>query len=967
MRHFTAIYLMLGLGLMFSLQSVTVQAQCTDLFISEYVEGGGNNKCVEIYNPTSSSIDLAAGNYQIIRYSNGSTSGAAINLTGTIAAGGTYVVCNPSATSNFTALADQTSGSANWNGDDAIALSKNGTNIDIFGTIGQDPGSQWIVGGNHTKDRTLRRNADITSGNTSNDSGFPALGTEWTEYPKDTYDGLGSHTFDGCPTAGCDELYISEYIEGGGNNKCVEIFNPTASSIDLAAGNYQIVRYSNGSTSGVNINLTGTISGGGTYVLCNTSANSNFTSLANQLSGSANWNGDDAIALSKNGTNIDIFGTIGQDPGSQWIVGGNHTKDRTLRRNADVTGGNASNDPGFPALGTEWTEYPKDTYDGLGSHTSDCMPTPTGCSLDGITVMNDGACDDKGTIDPADDIFTATVHVDFSNLAAGGTLVIFGDGFYGAVYATDDLLGDSYVEYTETFRADAGTIVMKAQVYEGIEKESAILCDITETNAGTALPPCSAIPDCSEPFFSEYIEGSGNNKSVEIYNPTGADIDLAAEGYYIRIYFNGASNPGQTIALTGTIMAGGTYVVSNSNADGDIQLLTDQASGALTFNGDDAVVLGNTGNVLDIIGQVGFDPGSSWSSGGVGTQNMTMRRHADVLAGDNFGGDAFFPDAEWDAFPQNSYLGLGSHGSDCGGSGLPTGPWSALNVNCDQGNSSTYDANNDTWDITSNCPPDNIHTDIYAYLAQEACGDLSITVKIEGIVGLGKGGLMIRESIAPQSKYVWLTKRAGGGFRWEFRANDYEVPHYQGLPFYGASWMRVTRTGNYFKAYLSYNGVTWHQVAATPLSMSTCPLAGFAVETLNFSPSTFTISNLELDVVGNNALARSTEGGKVALIDKERGNQPELPAVNIAERSTDVAIYPNPARDWVNINIPSEWRTAGTLQIIDPTGKVLIEQRFSEDEQTIELQLSKLNIAKGMYIIRLQTSSQTINRQFIKQ
>ena len=44
---------------------------CTNLFISEYVEGSGNNKVIELYNPTSDAIDLS--NYALSRWSNGST------------------------------------------------------------------------------------------------------------------------------------------------------------------------------------------------------------------------------------------------------------------------------------------------------------------------------------------------------------------------------------------------------------------------------------------------------------------------------------------------------------------------------------------------------------------------------------------------------------------------------------------------------------------------------------------------------------------------------------------------------------------------------------------------------------------------------------------------------------------------------------------------------------------------------
>ena len=57
--------------------------QCEDVFISEYTEGGGNNKAVEIYNPTANPIDLS--NYTLKRYSNGSTTNPDIlQLSGTI-------------------------------------------------------------------------------------------------------------------------------------------------------------------------------------------------------------------------------------------------------------------------------------------------------------------------------------------------------------------------------------------------------------------------------------------------------------------------------------------------------------------------------------------------------------------------------------------------------------------------------------------------------------------------------------------------------------------------------------------------------------------------------------------------------------------------------------------------------------------------------------------------------------------
>ena len=75
--------------LLFSIVPYLGISQCSDLFISEYVEGSGNNKALEIYNPTANSIDLSA--YTIARYSNGSQNASTPQqLSGTIDAYSTF-------------------------------------------------------------------------------------------------------------------------------------------------------------------------------------------------------------------------------------------------------------------------------------------------------------------------------------------------------------------------------------------------------------------------------------------------------------------------------------------------------------------------------------------------------------------------------------------------------------------------------------------------------------------------------------------------------------------------------------------------------------------------------------------------------------------------------------------------------------------------------------------------------------
>ena len=113
-------------------------------------------------------------------------------------------------------------------------------------------------------------------------------------------------------------------------------------------------------------------------------------------------------------------------------------------------------------------------------------------------------------------------------------------------------------------------------------------------------------------------------------------------------------------------------MLANSSATAAVLATADQMSGGVSFNGDDAVVLRKGGLVVDSLGQVGFDPGSEWTGGGIGTQNETLRRKIDVCAGDAVETDPFDPSLEWDGLAQDIFAGLGSHLQTCTGPIVPT-------------------------------------------------------------------------------------------------------------------------------------------------------------------------------------------------------------------------------------------------------------------------------------------------------
>ena len=180
----------------------------------------------------------------------------------------------------------------------------------------------------------------------------------------------------------------------------------------------------------------------------------------------------------------------------------------------------------------------------------------------------------------------------------------------------------------------------------------------------TLLPlaaPKPAAAAASGLFFSEYIEGSGNNKALEIYNGTGAPVTLDTASYNIAMYFNGSTTIGRTEFLAGTIANGDVFVIAQSTANASILAQADQLSALTWYTGDDAVVLRRGTTVLDVIGQIGVDPGTEWGSGLTSTADNTLRRKSSVCAGDTNGSDSFDPAAEWDGYATDDSANLGSH------------------------------------------------------------------------------------------------------------------------------------------------------------------------------------------------------------------------------------------------------------------------------------------------------------------
>lgn len=169
----------------------------------------------------------------------------------------------------------------------------------------------------------------------------------------------------------------------------------------------------------------------------------------------------------------------------------------------------------------------------------------------------------------------------------------------------------------------------------------------------------------SDLLISEYVEGSGFNKAIELYNGTGAALDLS--GYSLELYANGAVAPTNKLELTGTLEDGKTYVIVHNQASADLKAKADMEIGSVTnFNGDDAIVLKKENAAIDSFGQVGAR--DNWGT------DVTLVRNADVTKGDGVVDDDFDRTKEWTVYPKDTFSNLGTHELDGSGSTDPEEP-----------------------------------------------------------------------------------------------------------------------------------------------------------------------------------------------------------------------------------------------------------------------------------------------------
>ena len=178
-----------------------------------------------------------------------------------------------------------------------------------------------------------------------------------------------------------------------------------------------------------------------------------------------------------------------------------------------------------------------------------------------------------------------------------------------------------------------------------------------------SIQPCDPTGLCTDLFFSEYVDGSTFSKGLELYNPSATETADLSE-YTVKTFNNGSAVANHEVSLTGTLAPGEVYTIVNPSAVPELVAVADLLNDVTLFNGNDATTLERNGTVVDVLGEVGVNPGSGWPVNDITMLHNTLVRIPQVTTGSP---NWDVVDDQWMDYPENTFDFFGEHNAlPCG-------------------------------------------------------------------------------------------------------------------------------------------------------------------------------------------------------------------------------------------------------------------------------------------------------------
>ena len=285
--------------------------------------------------------------------------------------------------------------------------------------------------------------------------------------------------------------------------------------------------------------------------------------------------------------------------------------------------------------------------------------------------------------------------------------------------------------------------------------------------------------------------------------------------------------------------------------------------------------------------------------------------------------------------------------------GLPCGWTNSDGINCDGNNDASFDTASETFTVTSDgcSPPFPYTSDSQSFVYQELCGDGYIKALVTNVSGNGFAGVELRNDLDPSSAKIAVGTNTINRVIRIARVLD----GYPAWPqeFYSLDkfWVKIERSGPYFRALVSSDDVIYTPVLFQAIQMDACTQVGL-----------FVYSKVAGDVV--TADFTNVEIGQGTPFLEAPTSDTEMSASIPSD--FNVGLSPNPAKDQVRIDLNELIGQEVNIRIYNINGQVMTQVHYDEVEDATEV-IALDRFPTGTYYVNIQTAQNQQTLKLIKQ
>ena len=304
--------------------------------------------------------------------------------------------------------------------------------------------------------------------------------------------------------------------------------------------------------------------------------------------------------------------------------------------------------------------------------------------------------------------------------------------------------------------------------------------------------------------------------------------------------------------------------------------------------------------------------------------------------------------------------------------------WTSETMNCSEEATAGFDPNNGSFALEGEgCYDPNYYSnsDAQSMIQQELCGDGEIIAQVSGIDGDAWAGVFMRESNDPGAKTLQLAVNNSGLAQRKLRTTTGGLAFNHLFQNQGKFWVRLTRSGNQFGAFLSLDGINWDVVLMTNIPMTNCIQTGlFVSNTITGSPATAWFDHVQIKPPAGSSLQSpitneqhpTSQYANIPMTNtqpptSQYANTPKTQHPN-TPLQRDISIYPNPTGGEVHVVLSDFMEQPLEIAVYNQQGQRVKRRELPPSHSQTE-RIRLYDLKNGLYLIQVRSETHSISKK----